>query len=537
MSRNITVTFADGTSHVYQNAPDNLTPQAVTARASKDFGKQVTALDGGKKTAQPQDNSKARGFLGGVLKPFDNATMALRQIPGVGAASDAVADFTGMPRDTAVVQGNQAARKANTRKNYQTLGNIVGTLPTLVLPGGAAVQGAASGALTSDAATPEGVAIDTTLGGLAGKAGQMVFNGASALAKPVVSKAGKALYDAGVPQTIGQIMSGGKSFGAHMISKGEEALTSVPLLGDMIGAARNRGTEGFNIALGNRVLGNIGEKLPATAQAGQDMVDFVGKRLSAKYTALVPKLVGQFDSGFASDLAKAKASTATLPPATQRQFASIVKDVFGNRANGQQISGQALKDAESRLTFLTKKYTKSLDPDQSIMGSALDQVRQSLRSMVARNNPQHAAELQALNKGWAQLGQMRSAANAAGNSTGIITPAQALAAARKNGFPDQFVKDAKTILPNNTPDSGTARRGAMTLAALAGGGGAGAVTVSPFAAIPAAGSLLYTKGGQTLLNKLAFAPRAKAVQQTGVALRKLGTVAPSVIAAAFNGER
>ncbi|HEY8878641.1 MAG TPA: hypothetical protein VIN03_13825 [Roseateles sp.] len=51
MSRNITVTFADGSTHVYQNAPDEVTPDQVEARASKEFGKKVTALDGGRGTA------------------------------------------------------------------------------------------------------------------------------------------------------------------------------------------------------------------------------------------------------------------------------------------------------------------------------------------------------------------------------------------------------------------------------------------------------------------------------------------------------
>jgi hypothetical protein len=48
----ITVQFADGTSHVYKNAPDNLTPADVTARAQKDFsGKQIKHLD--RAAAQP----------------------------------------------------------------------------------------------------------------------------------------------------------------------------------------------------------------------------------------------------------------------------------------------------------------------------------------------------------------------------------------------------------------------------------------------------------------------------------------------------
>jgi len=48
MARNVTVTFDDGSSHVYQNAPDDITPEMVTERASRDFGKTVTALDGGR---------------------------------------------------------------------------------------------------------------------------------------------------------------------------------------------------------------------------------------------------------------------------------------------------------------------------------------------------------------------------------------------------------------------------------------------------------------------------------------------------------
>jgi len=51
MARNITVTFNDGTSHVYQNAPDDLTPDMVSARAQQEFGKAVTSLDGGRPAA------------------------------------------------------------------------------------------------------------------------------------------------------------------------------------------------------------------------------------------------------------------------------------------------------------------------------------------------------------------------------------------------------------------------------------------------------------------------------------------------------
>lgn len=48
MPRNITVTLADGSQHVYANTPDTVTPDQVSMRAQKDFGQGVTALDGGK---------------------------------------------------------------------------------------------------------------------------------------------------------------------------------------------------------------------------------------------------------------------------------------------------------------------------------------------------------------------------------------------------------------------------------------------------------------------------------------------------------
>lgn len=48
MPRNVTVTFKDGTSHVYQGVPDDATPAQVEARAAQEFnGKAVAGLDGG----------------------------------------------------------------------------------------------------------------------------------------------------------------------------------------------------------------------------------------------------------------------------------------------------------------------------------------------------------------------------------------------------------------------------------------------------------------------------------------------------------
>lgn len=55
MTRTVTVTFADGSTHQYNNIPDETTSDQVLARIAKDFpNKEVKALDGGKKPTPPE---------------------------------------------------------------------------------------------------------------------------------------------------------------------------------------------------------------------------------------------------------------------------------------------------------------------------------------------------------------------------------------------------------------------------------------------------------------------------------------------------
>ena len=47
MPKNVTVTFDDGSSHVYQNTPDTVTPEEVEQQATQEFSKKVVNIDGG----------------------------------------------------------------------------------------------------------------------------------------------------------------------------------------------------------------------------------------------------------------------------------------------------------------------------------------------------------------------------------------------------------------------------------------------------------------------------------------------------------
>lgn len=65
MPRNITITFDDGTTHVYKNAPDDVTPRSVYDRAAKEFsGKKIANVDGGRSGAASQPDRTVGQYLG-----------------------------------------------------------------------------------------------------------------------------------------------------------------------------------------------------------------------------------------------------------------------------------------------------------------------------------------------------------------------------------------------------------------------------------------------------------------------------------------
>jgi hypothetical protein len=87
MARNITITFEDGTSHVYQNAPDSLTPSDVQARAEKDFGKSVSEINGGR-------SGKPRGWADVPVEAAKNV------IPSAGNLLSGIASAVVHPINT-----------------------------------------------------------------------------------------------------------------------------------------------------------------------------------------------------------------------------------------------------------------------------------------------------------------------------------------------------------------------------------------------------------------------------------------------------
>lgn len=79
MPRKVTLSFDDGTQHIYDNVPDDITPDQIQSRASNEFsGKTITNIDGGKKQKSTAQQAKDS------FKPVASAVDSLYGIvPGV----------------------------------------------------------------------------------------------------------------------------------------------------------------------------------------------------------------------------------------------------------------------------------------------------------------------------------------------------------------------------------------------------------------------------------------------------------------------
>lgn len=155
MARNITVVFDDGTSHVYQNAPDDLTPDAVQSRAQKDFGKSVVSLDGGKGAAAAESKpaflgSKAHLIPGaetdimptprkemGLVERVKDIGKGLVEIPGAmigGALQPVAAGYESLMTGQDVKQSGYQMKPVESQFAQDVLGGLGNVLEQAKVP-------------------------------------------------------------------------------------------------------------------------------------------------------------------------------------------------------------------------------------------------------------------------------------------------------------------------------------------------------------------------------------------------------------------
>ena len=382
-------------------------------------------------------------------------------------------------------------------------GNLAGGLAVAPL---AAPLGAIGGGMLMGAAEPTtqggGEALkNMAIGGATGYAGDKVLKGLSRVIQPKVNPNVRALMDEGITPTPGQIMGGN-------LAKLEAKSTSIPILGDAIAKAQGRAGAQLNTAAFNRALAPIGEKLPLGV-TGNDAVEFVGQKLGKAYDNLLPKLTTQMDQQFTQDIGALRESVqaGALDPKYPALFERTIDTRLMNKFQGQQaMTGETVKSVESFLGSEIKRFAQSQDPDARLLGDAYAQVQSNLRDLLARTNPEHASELQAINSGWANFKRVQKASGAIGADEGVFTAAQLQNAvkasdrskdkarfAEGNALMQDLSGPAKSVLGSKYGDSGTAGR-MMNAGALASG------LVNP--AIPAGllgGAALYSPTAQKLI--------------------------------------
>lgn len=500
-------------------------------------------------TRAPTD--EGLGLLKGVAEPIDRLYQGIATHPTTEKASDALA--TALPMFSAARAaegglihnmaipyiGRQEEAGVVPGKLGQFAGNV---LDTAALPGGPMVSGAAAGAALSDKTDPMGIATDAIKGAIGGKLLHGVVGGLSSIVSPKVSPNVQTLLDAKIPLTPGQIAGGS-------LQRVEDAVTSIPIFGDVVGGAKLRSIKGLNLAVANRALAPIGETVPADVPAGREAISYAGDKLSDEYNKLIPTLKIQADPEFGEAIRNLGDMASDLPAEHAKMFGRFMAKTVMDKISPETgaMTGQAMKDAETNIGQRINRYRQSPAPADQDFADGLTQLQAELRAMVARNNPEAADQLSKLNEGWANLAIGETAASRLGAHEGMFTPAQlagavrqSSATVRKRGYArgDALMQDlsdaALDRLPSTVPDSGSPLRHAVEGAVALGVGKESGMPIVGRAGM--FGTLLsapYTKSGGQFTQSLMAGSRPAIAPHIAAILNAIKPIARASGAAAL----
>lgn len=364
-----------------------------------------------------------------------------------------------------------------------------------------------------------------------------------ALAGPATAAVGKVmsgasgaaqqkLAEAGVTMTPGQILGGAWQ-------RLEDKATSLPVLGDLIKSAQQRSANSFNTATYNEVLAPLGQKY--SGPIGNEGVEAVQRTIGDAYDNALSKMTFKAsDPAFQTDITNLAGMAKSLPEQQQRQFGNILQtQIFGKLGPNGQMDGQTLKGVQSELSRIARGYAGDPSYDNRQLGQAIGEIKSAIDSSLPRYNSADAVDgLSKANAAWANFVRLRTAAASQGamNNGGVFTAAQLNNAVRQadksagkgasatgNALMQDFSGAGQQVLGSKYPDSGTAGRAMLGLAASAAAGHAllPAAVAGPAGVLGAAAAAPYTKYGQALAQALLMNRPAGAVP-VGNALSRYG---------------
>lgn len=365
------------------------------------------------------------------------------------------------------------------------------------------IQGAVYGAGAGEGNPVERVP-DALLGGA-------VSGAVSKILPPITDKA-KELIKQNVPLTFGQAVGGG-------VRKTEEALKSIPLVGDPIVEAEIRAVRGFDKAVFNKVLeplkkyGVDVDKELKGSLSGNQLYKKTSDIIEKGYNKLVPKL--KFPN--LSDLQpiyddvilkQAEFMPKTVNNSYLRDMDEIVYANFG--ADGV-LTGQGFKNIQSGLRRKIRDMSRSANEIERGYARSYSDVLEALNDTLIKYNPKNAKQLNDLDFSFKMLNLTGKAVEKGTNKEGTFTASNLLSAVR-SGDPSLRKTDLRkgealfqdlgnlgTALNVTLPDSGTATRLGVSSLFTTGGLGGGAISqgADPLATSLLTGGLLggYSRVG------------------------------------------
>ena len=369
-------------------------------------------------------------------------------------------------------------------------------------------------------------------GGVGGLGGVLGYKAAGALGSAMAPKGSDAqtLFEKGIRVTPGQRVGG-------FAGTAEEALSSVPYVGDVIGSARRRSMEDFNRAAINEALKPIGINFKSNAPIGREGIAAANEAIGRNYDRVLSFATGRIDNDFQTAINAAKQGLTIADEAKLGQFDRIMVNTLKKLQPNQNgvVAGPALKTAQSNLSQLANQFGKSANADDKILSDALYQVRGAITDMAKRHSAPGIAEaIDKTDEAYSLFSRIADASTrrivgaTTDDVSGMFTPGDLLqtikqsagqsskALARGEKPLQQFAEQSQRVIGNRLPDSGTARR-AMQAGSVAGL----AAFLEPTVGLPALGlATMYTPAGIAAAN-------AAATMRPGF-VRQAGLLAPNV---------
>jgi len=400
---------------------------------------------------------------------------------------------------------------------------------------GAIYGGVYGGAQADPGHEAEGAVNGAGEGAAGSGLGYGVFNALGRVASPLIDKSVRALQEAGVPMTLGQIMGG-------PVKAIEDKAMSIPGLGDLIARGRRNSVVGFNRAAINEALDPIGVKLPGNINVGRDAAAYGQRAASDAYNKALTTMHVTPDPAMVQGLQIAAQKSTSLPDAQRQFFQSVMDGDIAPFMQGSALSGDALQSIkiglDKRLAALGKP---SATPADELAVGPLQDVRDAVMNAAERQNPDLFQNYINADSAYARMARINEA-TARMRSDKEFSPLSFAGAVAKRGYGtttprvaageanmQQLADAAAEVLPSSIPNSGSIDR------MLVGGGLLGGLgAVSPHGAAATAGTAIpYLPGIDRILQTLIAGNRPAAVRATGDALQRIAPYAGLIGAPVF----